>query len=174
RPEEEGYRLTKSPGGRGALPVPTEPYGTQTKGADRVWGSERKRSGPRRTAGSRSGAQDRGRWGSEAQATHRREGAAGHTVRLGGQRGETSSSLTITTQLQRIAEQAKQYPARVFTTLAHLLDVDFLRAAYRRTRKDSAPGIDGGTAEQYAAHRDENLRALHERRRSGRYHAPPV
>ena len=88
--------------------------------------------------------------------------------------GETSSSLTITTQLQRLAEQAKQYPAMVFTTLAHLLDVDFLREAYRRTRKDSAPGIDGVTAEQYAAHLEENLRALHERLHSGRYHAPPV
>jgi RNA-directed DNA polymerase len=88
--------------------------------------------------------------------------------------GETSSSPTITTQLQRIAEQAKQYPAMVFTTLAHLMDVDFLREAYRRTRKDSAPGIDGVTAAQYAEHLDENLRDLHERLRRGRYVAPPV
>ena len=49
-----------------------------------------------------------------------------------------------------------------------------LREAYRRTRKDSAPGIDGVTAEQYAAHLEENLRDLHERLRSGRYQAPPV
>jgi RNA-directed DNA polymerase len=88
--------------------------------------------------------------------------------------GETSSSPTITTQLQRIAEQAKQYPVMVFTTLAHLMDVDFLREAYRRTRKDSAPGIDGVTAAKYAEHLDENLRDLHERLRSGRYQAPPV
>jgi hypothetical protein len=60
--------------------------------------------------------------------------------------GDTSRSLTITTQLQRIAEQAKKYPEMVFTTLAHLMDVDFLREAYQRTRKDSAPGIDGVTA----------------------------
>jgi group II intron reverse transcriptase/maturase len=88
--------------------------------------------------------------------------------------GETSSSPTIATQLQRIAEQAKQYPARVVTTLAHLMDVDFLREAYHRTRKDSAPGLDGVTAEQYAEHLEENLRDLHERLRSGRYQAPPV
>jgi group II intron reverse transcriptase/maturase len=62
----------------------------------------------------------------------------------------------------------------VFTTLAHLMDVDFLREAYQRTRKDSAPGIDGVTAEQYAEHLEENLRDLHERLRSGRYQAPPV
>jgi len=80
--------------------------------------------------------------------------------------GETSSSPTVSTQLQRIAEQAKQYPEMVFTTLAHLIDVDFLREAYQRTRKDSAPGIDGVTAATYAEHLEENLRDLHERLRS--------
>lgn len=87
---------------------------------------------------------------------------------------DTSRSPTISTQLQRIAEQAKTYPAMVFMTLAHLMDVDFLREAYRRTRKDSAPGIDGVTAATYAEHLEENLRDLHERLRSGRYQAPPV
>jgi len=54
------------------------------------------------------------------------------------------------------------------------MDVDLLREAYRRTRKDSAPGIDGVTAATYAEHLEENLRDLHERLRSGRYYAPPV
>jgi RNA-directed DNA polymerase len=62
----------------------------------------------------------------------------------------------------------------VFTTLAHLMDVDFLREAYQRPRKDSAPGIDGVTAATYAEQLEENLRDLHERLRSGRYQAPPV
>jgi retron-type reverse transcriptase len=62
----------------------------------------------------------------------------------------------------------------VVTTLAHLIDVDFLRGAYHRTCKDSAPGIDGVTAGTYAKHLDEHLRDLHERLRSGRYVAPPV
>jgi hypothetical protein len=83
-PEDEGYRVTKSPGGRDELPRPHEPQGTQSKEADKVSGSERKRSDPRGRGGSLSGAQYRGRWGSEAQATHWREGDAGHTVRLGG------------------------------------------------------------------------------------------
>jgi len=88
--------------------------------------------------------------------------------------GDTSRSPTISTQLQRIAEQARRYPEMVFTTLAHLIDVDFLREAYHRTRKDSAPGIDGVTADAYAEHLEDNLRDLHERLRSGRYCAPPV
>jgi retron-type reverse transcriptase len=62
----------------------------------------------------------------------------------------------------------------VFTTLAHLMDVDWLREAYRRTRKDAAPGIDGVTAAASAEHLEANLTDLYERLRSGRYTAPPV
>ena len=84
------------------------------------------------------------------------------------------SSPTVSTKLQQIAEQARRYPSRVFTTLAHHIDVDFLREAYRRTRKSSAPGVDGVTAKQYAENLESNLLSLHERLRSGRYQAPPV
>ena len=83
-------------------------------------------------------------------------------------------SPTVTPQLQRLAAQAAHDPDRVFTTLAHLIDADFLREAYRHTSKSSAAGIDGVTAQQYAEHLDENLRDLHERLRSGRYQAAPV
>ena len=83
-------------------------------------------------------------------------------------------SPTVTPKLQRIAAQAARDPNCVFTTLAHLIDVDFLREAYRHTSKSSAPGIDGVTAQQYAVHLDENLHDLHERLRSGRYQATPV
>jgi RNA-directed DNA polymerase len=83
-------------------------------------------------------------------------------------------SPTVTPQLQCIAAQAARDSARVCTTLAHRIDEDFLREAYRHTSKASAPGIDGVTAEAYAAPLDENLRDLHERLRSGRYQAAPV
>jgi group II intron reverse transcriptase/maturase len=62
----------------------------------------------------------------------------------------------------------------VFTTLAQLIDVEFLREAYRLTPKDRAAGVDGVTAREYAENLEENLRSLHERLRSGRYKAPPV
>jgi group II intron reverse transcriptase/maturase len=88
--------------------------------------------------------------------------------------GDTLRSPTVTTKLQRLAEQANHNPERVFTNLAHLIDVDFLREAYRHTRKSSAAGIDGVTAKQYAERLDENVRDLHERLRSGRYQAAPV
>jgi RNA-directed DNA polymerase len=93
---------------------------------------------------------------------------------LDGKTGDTLRSPTVTPQLQRIAAQAARDPDWVFTTLAHLMDEDFLREAYRHTRKSSAPGIDGVTAQSYAEHLDENLHDLYERLRSGRYQAAPV
>jgi group II intron reverse transcriptase/maturase len=88
--------------------------------------------------------------------------------------GDTSRSQAISTKLQRIAEQAASYPGMVFSTLAHLIDGDFLREAYRLTRKDTSPGVDRVTAKEYARNLDENLMDLHERLRAGRYVAPPV
>jgi len=46
--------------------------------------------------------------------------------------------------------------------------------AYRLTRKDAAPGIDGVTAAEYEANLEVNLDDLLARIKSGRYVAPPV
>jgi group II intron reverse transcriptase/maturase len=62
----------------------------------------------------------------------------------------------------------------VLTTLAHHIDLDLLRDAYRRTRKDGATGIDRQTAAEYAERLDENLRSLLDRLKTGTYFAPPV
>ena len=59
----------------------------------------------------------------------------------------------VSTRLQRIAELAKEDRERAFVSLAHHIDGDLLREAYRRTRKDGAPGVDGQTAADY----QENL-----------------
>lgn len=87
---------------------------------------------------------------------------------------ETSGSRSVSTKLQRIAKQSKEAPDMVWTTLAHHIDIDWLREAYRRTRKDGAPGVDGQTAAEYEAKLEENLRSLLDRAKSGRYRAPPV
>jgi len=62
----------------------------------------------------------------------------------------------------------------VFTTLAHHIDVGFLREAYRRIRKAGAVGVDGVTAAEYEVHLATNLAVLLERFKSGTYKAPPV
>lgn len=85
-----------------------------------------------------------------------------------------SSPISVSTKLQRIAELARQSPSMVLTTLAHHIDEEFLREAYRRTRKDGAPGVDRQTADEYAAELELNLRSLLDRFKSGTYRAPPV
>ena len=85
-----------------------------------------------------------------------------------------SSPTTVSTKLQKIATLAREEPQRVLTTLAHHIDVDFLREAYRRTRKDGAPGVDGQTAAEYAEDLESNLQSLLDRLKSGTYVAPPV
>jgi group II intron reverse transcriptase/maturase len=87
---------------------------------------------------------------------------------------ETSGSPTISTRLERIAKLAKDAPEMAFTTLAHHIDIEWLHEAFRRTRKDGATGVDGQTAETYAANLEENLRSLLERAKAGTYRAPPV
>jgi group II intron reverse transcriptase/maturase len=58
--------------------------------------------------------------------------------------------------------------------LNHYLDLPWLLEAYRRTRKDGAPGVDGQTATDYEADLLGNLRGLLDRAKSGTYRAPPV
>jgi group II intron reverse transcriptase/maturase len=69
---------------------------------------------------------------------------------------------------------ARQMPGVGLKTLAHHIDIDWLREAYRRTRKDGAAGVDGQTAAEYAENLEANLAALLERAKSGIYRAPPV
>ena len=88
--------------------------------------------------------------------------------------GETLGSPTVSTKLGQIAEAARQHPERAFTTLAHHIDIDWLREAHRRTRKDGAVGIDGQTADEYATNLEQNLQSLLDRFKSGAYRAPPV
>ena len=82
-------------------------------------------------------------------------------------------SPTVYTKLQQLAKQAVQHPDRVFTTVAHLVDVDMLREAFYRT-PDKAPGVDKVTKKAYERDLEANLVDLHKRLRTGRYFAPPV
>ena len=87
---------------------------------------------------------------------------------------DTQKSPIISTQLRQIAAQAIQNPDQVFISLAHRMDVDFLREAYRRVRKDGAPGLSRVTAKEYAENLDENLVDLHRRLKDRCYTAPPI
>src|SRR5215467_5274919 len=86
----------------------------------------------------------------------------------------TLGSISVSTKLERIAKLARTMPQAALTPLAHHIDIDWLREAYRRTRKDGATGIDRQTADEYASNLEVNLSSLLERAKSGSYVAPPV
>lgn len=92
------------------------------------------------------------------------------------QRGDARPQrpISISTKLERIATLAGQSPRMKLTSLAHHIDLNWLREAYHRTRKDGAVGVDGQTAREYAENLDANLQSLLNRAKSGRYRAPAV
>lgn len=80
----------------------------------------------------------------------------------------------VSTKQQRIAQLARQSPEMGFTSLAYFIDLEWLREAFDRTRKDGAVGVDGQDGEDYAVDLTGNLQSLLDRAKSGTYQAPPV
>lgn len=87
---------------------------------------------------------------------------------------DASTSRSMSTGLQKVAERAKREPAGRFHSLAHLIDEELLTGAFNRVRKDAAVGVDGTTKEQYGQELEGNLRDLHERLKTKRYRHQPI
>ena len=87
---------------------------------------------------------------------------------------ETQGSESILPGLQRIAELAREHPEWAFTNLAQVIDLELLKEAFERTRKNGAVGVDGQTAKEYEEELEANLRALLGRLHTGSYRAPEV
>ena len=87
---------------------------------------------------------------------------------------KTQSLGSTSTKLHRIAALAREIRDEPLLTLAHYIDIEFLREAYRRTRKDGAVGVDGRTARDYERDLESNLLDLLNRSKTGLYRAPPV
>lgn len=80
----------------------------------------------------------------------------------------------VSTKQAQIAELARRYPQRAFTSLHHYIDLRWLHWAYHLTRKDGAVGVDGQTAAMYESDLEANLHRLLDRVKSGRYKAPAI
>jgi group II intron reverse transcriptase/maturase len=87
---------------------------------------------------------------------------------------DASTSLDMSTGLQKVAERAKREPAAKFHSLAYLIDEELLERAYARLSSNAAVGVDGITKEQYGQELEQNLRDLHERLRTKRYRHQPI
>lgn len=61
-----------------------------------------------------------------------------------------------------------------FTTLAHLMDEDFLTEAFTQLRPGAAAGIDEVTVADYRQNLRENIRELHKRLVNRQYRAQPA
>jgi RNA-directed DNA polymerase len=77
--------------------------------------------------------------------------------------------------LTRIGQQARKDEKTRFTSIYHFVtDVDHLRASYEEIEKDSAPGVDGVTKEEYGKQLEGNLRELADRLGRLGYKPQPV
>ena len=76
--------------------------------------------------------------------------------------------------LLKVAERAKGYPGSRLLALAHHLDEPALVRAHGRLRRDAAVGVDGITVEQYGQQLEENVRALYQRMKAGKYRHQPI
>jgi len=106
------------------------------------------------------------------------KGVFGIMTRLGETQEDTQMSgehlINVSTKQNRIAEIALKYPGQPLLSLAHHIDLEWLYAAYLKTRKDGAKGIDGQSGEEYGRNLQNNLKNLLNRFKTGTYRAPAV
>src|ERR1039458_803544 len=80
----------------------------------------------------------------------------------------------MSTQIDRIAELAKEDRKRQFFSIAHLITPEALYAAFRGLRKKASAGVDGVTYQMYEKDTARNIQQLHGRLKEGKYRAQPL
>jgi RNA-directed DNA polymerase len=78
------------------------------------------------------------------------------------------------TKLRRLTEIARGNPKVQFTSLAHYLNEEFLKACYEELKKHTAAGVDRVTVEEYGKQLNINLRELVKRMKAMSYKPQPV
>lgn len=106
-----------------------------------------------------------------AESMERRVGTKGNMIKRRACR--TPSRESVVSGLDRVRERARQEKKERFTALLHHVNVERLRSAYLKLKRDAAPGIDGVTWQEYAVDLERRLVDLHERVHRGVYRALP-
>lgn len=80
---------------------------------------------------------------------------------------------------QRVSQKlaglvARARKERRLTSAMGFVDEELLSLALDSLRREAAAGIDGQSWREYATNREERIREVHERMRSGRYRAPQI
>ncbi len=84
-----------------------------------------------------------------------------------------SDGPSVLTWLDRITTRAESEPTATFTNLYSRLNYELLWHAFRRLKRDKAPGIDGVTVDQYEANLRKNLQDLETRLHRQSYRPQP-
>ena len=105
------------------------------------------------------------------ELVERREGAKGNAIESPTCR--TQSRESVPSGLDRVRQRAKQEKKERFTALMHHVNIDSLRSAFRRLKRDAASGVDGVTWQQYERSLEANLVDLHQRIHRGTYRPLP-
>lgn len=91
---------------------------------------------------------------------------------------ETSTSRRVrektTTKLQQITRVTQDKPNYKFTTLAHLLNEEYLANCFAELKRNKASGVDGISVEEYGKELRKNLQNLIGRMKSMIYRPQPV
>jgi len=106
------------------------------------------------------------------------EGAEGRGLAKGNLRQQnafrTQCRGDVHSALERVREAAKKNKGTRFTALFHYVyDLDMLKFAFFRLKKEAAPGVDGETWRNYVENLEANLQDLSHRLQRGAYHAKP-
>ena len=87
---------------------------------------------------------------------------------------DAQKSENMSPQLARIAELSREDKQRKFFSIAHLLTIDALYAAFLSLRTEASAGVDGVTYKEYDVKTWEKIPILHEKLKSGEYRAQPL
>jgi RNA-directed DNA polymerase len=82
--------------------------------------------------------------------------------------------LDMKTKLDLIAKRATEDKSFKFTSLAHLLNEEFLKESFFMLKKNRAPGVDETTHEDYERYLDTNVQKLVKRMKAQKYYPQPV
>jgi RNA-directed DNA polymerase len=85
----------------------------------------------------------------------------------------TQSQKNGTSGLRRVREAARKNGKLRFTALLHHITIDQLRNSYCSLKKQTAPGVDGVTWDEYGRDLEAKLSVLHGRIHRGAYRAQP-
>src|SRR6202140_1521724 len=87
----------------------------------------------------------------------------------------TPSRSNAPSALERVRQAARKDRKIRFTALLHhIYNLETLRMAYFRLKKEAAPGVDGETWRHYGEQLENHLQNLCERLKRGAYRAKPV